>query len=196
MNRCALLVIDVQVAAFDGKVIPGLHKADDLLERTSRLIRAARSAGTPVVFVQHCEPEGRPLAQGTIGWAIHPSVSPEPSDSVVLKRESSAFEGTNLQELLGQLGVDTLIACGIQSEILRSQYVHLGTRAVVERLRRREMLTAPGQRDDDEASLLIDRQNSLLAKTGRKSPTLCVTTKTNRRQLIGGWVAIITIPRS
>ena len=167
MNRCALLVIDVQVAAFDGKVIPGLHKADDLLERTSRLIRAARSAGTPVVFVQHCEPEGRPLAQGTIGWAIHPSVSPEPSDSVVLKRESSAFEGTNLQELLGQLGVDTLIACGIQSEYCVANTCTSALELWLSVYVARDAHSTRST-DDDEASLLIDRQNSLLAKRGAK----------------------------
>ena len=167
MNRCALLVIDLQVGAFDANVVPALHRGDDILERASMLIGAARSAGIPVVFSQHCESAGRPLARGTAGWAIHPSVSPEPSDTVVLKHESSAFQGTNLKEVLEQLDIDTVVACGIQSEFCVANTctsaLDLGLKVHVAGDAHSTVST-----DDADASLIIERQNSQLAGMGAK----------------------------
>ncbi len=167
MKRTALVVIDLQAGAFDPALIPALHRAEALLERTSKLIEAARSAGIPIVFTQHCEPQGRPLAKGSEGWAIHPSLSPAPSDLTVLKLESSAFDGTDLQERLAKLDIDTIIACGIQSEFcvantcISALELGLGVWLAQDAHSTRST-------DDEDASLIIDRQNAQLAGKGTK----------------------------
>ncbi len=161
----ALLVIDVQLGAFDGEAIPAMHHGDDLLARASKLVAAARATGIPVIFVQHCAPEGQLLIEGTMPWQIHPSVSPESSEAVVLKRESSAFEGTDLQSVLERQGVDTIVVCGLQSEYCVSNTcisaLERGLDVYVAQDAHSTLST-----DDDAAPVIIERQNRLLAERG------------------------------
>jgi nicotinamidase-related amidase len=111
----ALLVIDVQEGMFtlEGFHVPGVA---DFLSRVSDLISSARSAGVPVVYMQHCGSADSPLERGTAGCEIHAAVSPQPGELVIEKTESDAFLGTVLQEELDSLGVTDLIVCGMQSE--------------------------------------------------------------------------------
>lgn len=167
MNGSALLVIDVQAGMFDERMVPAIHAPQDLLGAVSRLIGAARSASIPVIFVQHCAPAGQLLAEGTETWKIHPLISPEPSDSVVLKRAKSAFVETDLQDLLERRGIDTVIACGLQSEHCVSNTsisaLELGLNVYVAGDAHSTCST-----DDDDASVIIDRQNALLADLGAR----------------------------
>jgi nicotinamidase-related amidase len=161
----ALLVIDVQQAAFDGERLPPIFRADDLLTRTARLIAAAHAKDTPVIFLKHCGPKDQAFAEGTTRGEIHPSVAPEPVDAVVHKRQSSGFDGTELQRVLAEQGIDTVIACGLQSEFCVSNTavaaLELGLKVYVAQDAHSTWST-----DDDEASVIIDRQNALLAERG------------------------------
>jgi nicotinamidase-related amidase len=115
-TACALLVIDMQQGAFDGVRLPPIHRASDLLERVEQLLAAARGSLTPVIHVQHCDEAGQAFEQGTPHWLFHPRVAPLPGEVVIQKRASSAFEGTQLQEVLEQWGTGTVVVCGLQSE--------------------------------------------------------------------------------
>ena len=167
MSGTALLVIDVQVGMFDQKMISEMHQPEDLLAAVSRLIGAARAASIPVIFIQHCAPAGQLLAEGTETWKIHPSIAPEPFDSVVLKRESSAFVETDLRDLLERRGIDTVITCGLQSEHCVSNTslsaLELGLSVVVARDAHSTFST-----DDDDASEIIERQNAQLMDLGAR----------------------------
>ncbi len=117
MTDRALLVIDLQRGAFDGARCPPIDGADDLLRNARSLIDAARASGTPVVFVQHCEDEaGSPFETDTVHGAIEPALGAMPSDPVVRKQASSAFDGTTMDETLAGLGAKKLLLCGLQSE--------------------------------------------------------------------------------
>lgn len=116
MESTALLVIDEQVGAFNGKLIPAIHDGNLLLERSQKLIEAARLSGVPVIFVQHCASEGL-LVKGTDAWHIHPDILPKNDEHIVLKQESSAFEATDLESILANGGISTVIVCGLQSEL-------------------------------------------------------------------------------
>jgi nicotinamidase-related amidase len=115
MISLALLVIDEQIGAFDGKLLPPIYMADQLLTQTMKLIEAARNANVPVIYIQHCADEGL-LVKGTEAWPIHPMIAPKEGDHVIEKFSSSAFEGTNLGDALSHKEVQGIVVCGLQSE--------------------------------------------------------------------------------
>lgn len=115
-SRCALLVIDMQLCGFDGEVTPPVQNGRQLLDKVSELIAISRLKQIPVIYVQTCALSGQPYARDVHGWEIHPLIPPEPDDLVVFKRNSSGFEGTDLQQRLIELGVEAVITCGIWSE--------------------------------------------------------------------------------
>jgi nicotinamidase-related amidase len=112
----ALLIVDLQVGAFDGIRDVPLVGGEVLLERVGALLAAARAAELPVVFVQDCGRVGGAYEEGTPHWPIHPAIAPRPGEHVVRKRHADAFEETDLAELLRSLGVARVAACGQRSE--------------------------------------------------------------------------------
>lgn len=53
---------------------------------------------------------------GSKEFQIRDEVKPLPNEPVLLKRTSGAFASTNLAELLGKMGVDTIILSGVESD--------------------------------------------------------------------------------
>lgn len=113
----ALVLVDVQTAAFGGAGIPPMHQADRLLQNTLALLRHARRSGIPVVHIQHCGDPGTAFAEGAPGWAILPAVSPMREEALVRKRARNAFESTDLDKVLRRLGARRIIVAGLQSEL-------------------------------------------------------------------------------
>lgn len=109
----ALLVIDVQRELFD--VPPRPFEADAVIARINGLSARARSAGVPVVFIQH-EAPGSALAFESEGWKLAQGLDVQPGDRFVRKTTADAFLRTNLGELLQSLGVTRLVVCGYASE--------------------------------------------------------------------------------
>ncbi|MDZ7633942.1 MAG: cysteine hydrolase family protein [Bacteroidales bacterium] len=103
----ALLVIDIQNFYFPGGrselVEPG--KA---AEKSSIAIREARETGNPVIFVQH---------KSESGMEINKSVEPMPGEKIFVKEEVNSFLGTGLKEHIDGLAIDTLLICGMQTQM-------------------------------------------------------------------------------
>jgi len=116
MTNTALLVIDVQRAAFDGVHCPPIDRSTTLVENALELVRAAHAGGVPVVFIQHGEGPGEPFEEDSPHWQLHEALRPQADDTVVRKRASSAFEGTDLAAVLEGFGAKALVLCGLQSE--------------------------------------------------------------------------------
>ena len=116
MPANALLVIDIQQAAFDGAFCPPIDRSTELVASARTLIDAAHAAGEPVIFVQHCDAKGEPFEEGTPHWQFHDQLTPQAGDLVVRKYASSAFENTDLEARLAALGARDLIVCGLQSD--------------------------------------------------------------------------------
>jgi nicotinamidase-related amidase len=112
----ALVLVDLQTAAFDGLGIPPVHGPDLLLRNVRALLQAARASGLPVVHIQHCARAGELFAEGAPGWPIFAPVAPEENESVVRKRASDAFQGTDLHARLQEIGARRLVVAGIQTE--------------------------------------------------------------------------------
>ena len=113
-SRTALLVIDVQLCNFEES--PPVHEGSDLLSKISALVAQARAVGVPIIYVQHCGPEGAIDQPGTPGWEIHPAIAPVEGDAVVQKCHPDAFQDTCLQRELESRGIKELIITGIQTE--------------------------------------------------------------------------------
>lgn len=116
MKNAALLVIDVQRGAFDGERCEPIAQSQALIKNTEQLVSAARAAGMPIVFIQHCDDVGEVFEEGTSHWELHESLMPQFKDHVFRKYASSAFEGTALATTLKGFQARTLVLCGLQSE--------------------------------------------------------------------------------
>ncbi len=114
MTKQALLIIDVQNGMFNPEAPVYNHEA--LLRNLRTLIDGAHSHNTPVIYVQHGGSDDSPLAVGTRGWEIHPTIAPQPNELVVQKRTPDSFHETTLRTELDALGVENLIIAGIQSD--------------------------------------------------------------------------------
>lgn len=113
-DRTALVVIDMQRALVNGPIAP--HDRDLVLTRIRALIAAARAAGAPIVFVQHCSAPGTPCEKGTQGWELVESLAPEPGDWRVQKSRPSIFLGTGLPKRLQDAGISRIVVAGMKTE--------------------------------------------------------------------------------
>ncbi len=116
MSCDALLLIDLQRGMFSSPLIPPVWDAAGIRDRVRALLSRARETGVPVVLAQHSGPAGHPLEEGTDGWEIHPDVTPQRGERIVVKRTPDSFHGTDLHEILQENGVKALAIAGIQTE--------------------------------------------------------------------------------
>jgi nicotinamidase-related amidase len=109
----ALLVIDVQT-----QVMSEVHNRDGVIANIQDLVAKARSASTPVVWVQD---SGDNLPKGSDGWQLVPEVSPDAGEPVVHKRYADSFEETDLEDVLAERKIGRLVVSGAQTdECIRS----------------------------------------------------------------------------
>jgi nicotinamidase-related amidase len=113
-GKTALLIVDVQQGMFSQPEPP--HRGQELLDTLAGLIFRARAQGVAVIYVQHEGGDGHPLAPTGPGWPIHPAIAPAEREAVIRKEHSDAFHETQLEALLGELGVTRLVIAGMQTE--------------------------------------------------------------------------------
>ncbi len=106
-DKQALLVIDVQV-----DVVAQCFDRDGVVSRIAQLVDRARAAGTPVVWVQHSEPD---FPIGCDGWQLVPELHRDDAEPLVHKNHRNSFEATDLESVLAGLNVGKLVVCGAQS---------------------------------------------------------------------------------
>lgn len=111
--KSALLIIDVQRALCTGE--DAAFDIDRVIGRINEVSTKARTAGAPVILIQHEEDSG-PLQFGTDGWQLAQGLATLPSDLRVRKRATDSFHQTELHPLLQERGITRLVICGLQSE--------------------------------------------------------------------------------
>lgn len=120
-SRTAVLVIDVLGGS--GGVVPGL---ESMAENAVRIVHAARAVHVPVVFANDAHIAG--LDKEIELWGEHgiagsdaarplDAFEVQQGDYVVPKRRYDGFFQTDLDLTLRELGVDTLIAFGCDTNI-------------------------------------------------------------------------------
>ncbi len=126
-SRTAVLVMD-----FQNDIVGSMPEEIrvPLLDRTAAIIREARRAHIPVIYVVVRFRDGYPeidpynklfralkasgrLREGTPGAEIDPHVAPIPGEVVVTKRRVGAFSDTDLETVLRSGGINSLVLCGI-----------------------------------------------------------------------------------
>ena len=117
-SRSALLVIDVQVG-----VVADAVDRDGVVANVGSLVDRARTAGTPVIWVLHDDAD---LERGSDAWQLVPELSMGDGEPVVHKSYGDSFEATELESILGELGVDHLIVAGAQSDACITSTLHGG----------------------------------------------------------------------
>ena len=125
----ALVVIDLQRGIAEAPTAP--HPASDVVAHAAAVAVALRAAGGTVVLV-HVTPsaDGRDALRphtDTPAWQpgprpadwaeIIPELGPEPGDLVITKRQWGAFYGTELDLQLRRRGIDTILLCGISTNV-------------------------------------------------------------------------------
>lgn len=113
MEKTALIIIDMQAAMFASPDTPPF-RGEHVLNTIRSLILGARSAGVPVIFVQHTTKDE--FTEGTPTWQICSELQPLEGEPIVQKCACDSFYRTGLQELLQNLGVTRPIFCGMQTE--------------------------------------------------------------------------------
>lgn len=121
--KAAVLVIDIlgnpYASPVSGLAVPATENA-------AEICRSARAAGVPVIFCDDAHIPG--LDRELELWGEHalmgtPEAQPSPqlglcdNDYVIEKRRYSAFFQTGLRLLLQELGVETVIAVGTDTNI-------------------------------------------------------------------------------
>ena len=128
-SRTALLIMDYQ-----NDIVNFLPEKDrePLLDKAGAIVKEARRAGIPVIYVVVRFRDGYPeinpknrmfgglkkmgwLREGTPGAEIHAKVAPQPGDIVVTKRRVGAFSTTDLETVLRAKDIDTLVLFGIST---------------------------------------------------------------------------------
>ncbi len=105
----ALLVVDVQNDVMSASV-----NSEQVVATISSLVDRARAADVPVVWVRHhAEQE---LVEGSPGWQIVPELTPADGEAIVEKTFGDSFAETDLDDVLKQRGVESLVLCGAQTD--------------------------------------------------------------------------------
>lgn len=125
-ERPALLVIDLALFWTRPDTQMGAS-VDSVVEATCRVLQAARGAKIPIFFSSYNydpatppSPHDRKL-QMQVGpgdeglFELDPRLERRPEEKLFLKNYASCFKGTNLNEMLTGLGVDTLIVTGLST---------------------------------------------------------------------------------
>jgi len=103
----ALLIIDVQNFYFPGGRSE-LTEPEKAAEKALIAIQAAREKGNPVIYIQH---------KSASGMEINEMVKPLPAEKIFIKEEVNSFLGTGLKEYIDGLATDTLVICGMQTQM-------------------------------------------------------------------------------
>ncbi|MBR2683638.1 MAG: cysteine hydrolase family protein [Atopobiaceae bacterium] len=126
LSKTAVLVIDVLVTEGDDTLYNPSPEEERVVRNSVRVVDAARAQGMPVIF---CDDSHIPGVDKELElWGEHGIKGlavPNPAlcagsgdrDFIVTKRRYSGFFGTDLDLLLRELGVDTVIAVGEDTNI-------------------------------------------------------------------------------
>ncbi|MFC2100036.1 cysteine hydrolase family protein [Candidatus Bipolaricaulota bacterium] len=110
----ALMVIDVQPVFLDGNDFRTID-GNDLVAKCAGLIKRAREAGVPLVYVEHADEDDMPQGTAPQAKVTHTDLAPAPGEPVVHKLFGSGFMETNLDDVLKSRGIERLVVCGLST---------------------------------------------------------------------------------
>jgi biuret amidohydrolase len=109
---CAALLSGLRAAR-----VPIIHTREGHRPDLSDAPRAKVERGAPSMRIGDAGPMGRILIRGEAGHDIVADLSPLPGEPVVDKPGKGAFYQTDLDLMLRNGGIDTLLVCGVTTEV-------------------------------------------------------------------------------
>jgi len=122
--KTAVVVIDMI-----NDFVTGVFKSEraaKIIPNIKRLLEFARKQGVPIIYATDAhlpnvdlefEVWGLHAVKGSWGAEIINELKPEKGDFRVLKQKYSAFQGTDLDTLLRELKIDSLVLTGVVTDI-------------------------------------------------------------------------------
>lgn len=124
-KKTALVLIDLQSGIVARQTAP--YSATEVVQRAARLAEAFRTKGAPVIYVrvdmnnilnlpvdEPFRPANAPPPP-TSASELVPDAGFQPGDILVTKRHWGAFAGTNLEQVLRERRIDTVVLGGIST---------------------------------------------------------------------------------
>ena len=163
-KQTAVLVVDMLNDFLDMDGAMPLEGGEALYEPQRRVIDAARSAGSPIVWVCDEHPEDDRefdkrsvhCLAGSWGAQIVPQLDPRPDDYRVAKRRYSGFFETDLDLRLRELGVRQLVVMGVVTNICVRSTVHDAFFRGYDVVVPTECVMATGEREQESTLYDID----------------------------------------
>lgn len=112
IRKTALLVIDAQNGIIEGPGIGPVFQKEYLIHTLQYLIRTAREAAIPVVYVQDLDVG----ETHSLEFQIHPQITPLVNEITIQKKATDAFHQTELHEILQSMGINHLVITGCKTE--------------------------------------------------------------------------------
>ena len=106
-----LLVVDMQKCLVDEE----LYDYDSFVEKTAKLIDAARRNRVEVIYVQHDAGPGSGLSAGDEGFEIADQVSPKEGEKIFIKTINSCFGNKEFKQYMEQQEDKRLMIIGLQT---------------------------------------------------------------------------------
>jgi len=106
-----LLVVDMQKCLVDEE----LYDYDSFVEKTAKLIDAARKNRIEVIYVQHDAGPGSGLSAGDDGFEIADQVAPAKDEKVFVKTINSCFGNPEFREYMEHQEDKRLMIIGLQT---------------------------------------------------------------------------------
>lgn len=106
-SATVLLVIDVQKG-----VMEYAYNNAEVTSKISSVVDQARQKSVPIVWVQHSDEE---MTVGSEWWQIVDELQPAETDDYVRKTFRSAFDATDLDEILERLNARHLVIAGAET---------------------------------------------------------------------------------
>ncbi len=132
--KTVLLIIDMQNDWLRSGAPMYMAQARTIIPKMKMLIRACREAAIRVIYIinsfradgsdvglmgEFSEPvrKGLVAVEGSTGMEVYSAIKPSSGDIFVRKHTYSSFQGTDLEGILRNLKIDTLIVCGIATNV-------------------------------------------------------------------------------
>lgn len=125
-KKPAIVVIDLAIGWTESKGMMGSN-VDSVVEATIRLLETGRNVGVPIFFTTSPNDPADPPRHGKASaWSeyepdkdrtvqLDPRLGRLRTEKIIYKPYASVFNGTNFQNMLTVLGVDTLIVTGVST---------------------------------------------------------------------------------
>jgi nicotinamidase-related amidase len=115
LSESTLIMIDCQNTYTQG--VMELDGVQSALDEAAALLDRARSAGIPIIHIQHSDGPGSLYDIEGESGAIVAQVAPREGEPVVVKQYPNSFVQTDLDERLKTLGASNLVLAGFMTHM-------------------------------------------------------------------------------